>query len=114
MEIRMARGDIESRNILLKNRDGTPYATVPDEIYFTVKKNASDHDFLFQKKIADGTIALVEPGKYQFTIEPEDTDNLGFGTYDFDIEVVKDGEIKKTFCGTLSLAKEVTHHYNEG
>ena len=60
MEIKMARGDIERRNIQLKNRDGTPYATVPDEIYFTVKKNANEHDFLFQKKMADGTEQTVK------------------------------------------------------
>ena len=114
MQIIMARGDIERKTIWLKNKDGTAYATVPDEIYFTVKKNANEHDFLFQKKMSDGTIAQVDTGKYQFTIQPEDTDGLGFGTYDFDIEVVKEGLVKKTFCGTLKLEKEVTHHYNEG
>ena len=113
MEIKMARGDLERRNIILKDSSGSTYQTTPDEIYFTVKKNANDHDFLFQKKLSDGTISLVETWKYQFSINPEDTDNLNFGSYDFDIEVVKDGEVKKTFCGTLTLAKEVTHHYNE-
>ena len=112
MEIRMARGDMEMRTILLKNSSGTAYSTVPDEIYFTVKKNANDHDYLFQKRLDSG-IVFVETGKYQLVILPEDTDGLKFGTYDFDFEIVKDGEIKKTFDGTLILGKEVTHHYNE-
>lgn len=112
MEIRMARGDMTKKTILLKNSSGTAYATAPDEIYFTVKRNANDHDYLFQKRINEG-IVLIEPGKYQLVILPEDTDPLKFGTYDFDFEIVKEGEIKQTFDGTLVLAKEVTHHYNE-
>ena len=112
MEIRMARGDMETRTILLKNSSGTAYSTVPDEIYFTVKKNANDHDYLFQKRLDSG-IVMIETGKYQLVIMPTDTDGLAFGTYDCDFEIIKEGEIKKTFVGTLVIAKEVTHHYNE-
>ena len=113
MEIRMARGDLETRSFTLKNKDKTVWSTEPDEIYFTVKKTAEDHDFLFQKRVSDGTIVKLETGKYQFTIEPEDTDNFEYGTYEFDIEVVKNNSVKKTFCGKLVVTKEVTHHYNE-
>jgi len=113
MEIIMARGDLEQKTILLKTKAGQTYTTEPDEIYFTVKKYADDHDYLFQKRLTDGGILYVETGKYTFNIEPEDTNGLSFGEYAMDIEIVKEGVIKKTFLGKLTLAREVTHYYNE-
>ena len=114
MEITMARGDLERRSITLKHSDGTPFTTVPDEIYFSVKMNAKDTNVLFQKRFTTGGINQTSENKYQITILPEDTNSMSFGTYDFDIEIVKEGEIKKTFCGVFTLTKEVTHYYNEG
>lgn len=114
MEIRMARGDITTKTFTVKNSDGTAYQDTPDEIYFTVKKYHTDHEFLFQKRLSTGRIANVDTGKYQFTIQPEDTNGLAFGDYDFDIEIVKAPSLKKTFYGKLYLDKEVTHANNEG
>jgi len=114
MEIRMARGDLESRQFLLKNASGETFTTEPDEIYLTVKKTADDKEFIFQKRLSTGGITLVQTGKYQFVIEPEDTNKMKYGDYAFDIEIVKNGLIKKTFLGRFILDKEVTHYYNEG
>ena len=114
MEITMARGDLERRSITLKHSDGTAFTVVPDEIYFSVKLNAKDANVLFQKKLTTGGIVQTDTNKYQITISPEDTNQMAFGTYDFDIEIVKEGAIKKTFCGVFTLTKEVTHYYNEG
>lgn len=114
LEIRMARGDLVTKSFRLIGPQNSTYTIEPDEIYFTVKLNSRDHDYKFQKRLSDGGIDLVETGRYIITIDPEDTDNLLFGVYEFDIEVVKTGSIKKTFCGKLVLEKEVTHHYNEG
>lgn len=114
MEIRMARGDITSRSFTIKNKDGTVFDETPDEIYFTVKESARDRDYLFQKRLSDGGIIGIEDHKYQVTILAEDTNGLNFGTYDFDIEIVKEPSLKKTFCGKFILEKEVTHACNEG
>lgn len=114
MEIRMARGDIKTKTFTIRRKDKSVYQDTPDEIYFTVKKYHTDHEFLFQKRLSDGKIASIEAGKYQFTIQPEDTNNLDFGEYEFDIEIVKAPNIKETFCGILNLDKEVTHANNEG
>ena len=50
---------------------------------------------------------------YTFNIEPEDTDNLDYGTYVFDIELIKTGEIKQTSVGQFTLTSEVTFAENE-
>lgn len=114
MDIKMARGDTVSRAFTVKNKDGTVFAETPDEIYFTVKKTYTDRNFKFQKRLSTGGIESVDTGKYKFTIFPEDTNGLTFGDYDFDIEIVKAPGLKQTFCGKLTLQKEVTHSYNEG
>ena len=72
MEIRMARGDLESRTFFLKNSSGQTFSTEPDEIYFTVKKYPTDHDYLFQKTVTGNGIIKIETGKYQIKILPED------------------------------------------
>jgi len=45
---------------------------------------------------------------------PEDTDNMCFGEYMFDIELVIVGELKQTFVGKFILTAEVTFAENEG
>ena len=116
MEITMARGDLEVRTfqVLSENEDNLePCDEVFDEIYMTVKKNRNDHVCRFQKRMSDGGIISLGEGKYEFTIHPEDTNRMAFGEYIFDIELVKNGSIKKTFCGELILTDEVTHASNE-
>ena len=118
MEIIMARGDLEVRTFQIRSPSaggGTePYTEQLDEIYMTVKRNENDKNFLFQKRLSDGGIISKGDGEYEFTIQPEDTDGLAYGSYGFDVELVKNGAVKKTFCGELVLTKEYTHRANEG
>ena len=112
MEITMCRGDIHSLSFhFILN--GERYSDTPDDIYFTVKKNYNNRVPIFQKRLSDGTIEYDGNGTYRIQIEPEDTQSLQFGEYDFDIEIVSLPSIKKTFNGKLILEKESTHYYNE-
>lgn len=112
MQITMARGDRLTKSFVVKS--GQTVFTEPfDNIYLTVKKHADDKEYLLQKRLSDGGVESIGNGKYQFTIEPGDTDQMGFGDYDFDIELVIDGMLKKTYIGVFKLTKEVTHLYNE-
>ena len=114
LQIVMPRGDRVSKSFIIRGPDKQPFTGTLDEIYFTVKKSFMDRNYKFQKKLSDGSIASVGGGRYQFTILPEDTDGLNFEDYDFDIEVIKYNEIKKTFAGKLILTVESTHRGNEG
>lgn len=49
-----------------------------DVLFFTVKKSAKDTNYLFQKKVI---------GVNQIHIKPEDTDNLSFGKYKYDVQL---------------------------
>lgn len=113
LNITMARGDIEACPFDITDSNGQLLDIDFDEIYFTVKRNFSDRTFLFQKRLGAGTIEKIETGKYTFTIEPNDTDYLSFGKYVFDIELLYENEIKKTFTGILTLTEESTHYVNE-
>ena len=88
------------------------------EIYFTVKKTARDRAFLFQKRLSTGGILKLGLGDYQVKIEPSDTDNLSYGNYLFDIQLVwndeqGDQQLKETFVGDFVVEEEITFSNNE-
>jgi hypothetical protein len=112
MEIKMCRGDIFSFSFDIKI-DGTKTTEPMDDIYMTVKRTYLEQSYIFQKRLSDGSIVSDGSGTYTIQIEPEDTNNLTFGTYDFDIELVKLPSIKRTFNGKLILDKESTYATNE-
>ena len=109
----MARGDLLTKSFTVKGPGGTPFTDPFDNIYFTVKKYPDDTEYLLQKRLSDGGIVSVGNGKYQFTIEPGDTDQMAFGEYGFDIELVINLQLKRTFVGKFTLTKEYTHMRNE-
>ena len=110
LQISLPRGDI--RNIRFNvTSDGTAYTDFT-EVYFTVKSATTKRNLLFQKKLSDGSIVL--DGEYYSTrIESEDTEELEYGKYVFDIEVVKGDVIKQTTLGELTITPEVTFKENE-
>lgn len=109
--IEMPRGDI--RNIRFNVTSGESAYTECSEIYFTVKSSTTSNKIIFQKTLSNGDITLGEDDYYHFTILDTDTDNLSYGTYAFDIEILGDG-IKQTSVGTLVLTEEVTFASDEG
>lgn len=113
LEIKMARGDMLSKSFVIRTAGDVPYTDVLDNVYFTVKKSENDYAYKFQKRLSDGGIQYMGDGKYEFTIMPEDTNGLPFGNYVFDIELKKAGMFKRTYFGTFTLTKEVTHQNNE-
>lgn len=113
MEITMMRGDLEIRQFQVLDSNKEPFTDQMDEVYFTVKEDPNFKEYKFQKRLTTGEIVSLGDGIYQFRIEPEDTDDLKFRSYDFDIELIIHGELKKTFPGKLILGREVTHATNE-
>ena len=83
------------------------------EIYFTVKRDYKTANFLFQKRLSNGTIEKVDTSnRFQFIIDPADTEKLGFGDYVCDIELVGP-DLKSTTAGRIRLLYEATHANNE-
>lgn len=105
-KITMTRGDTESIEVSVREDDVQRPLVAGDVVHMTVKQRATDTDIAFQKVIrqfVDG-VALID-------IEHEDTKNLRFGNYVYDIQITFADNTIKTVVGPAAfvLALEVTH-----
>lgn len=114
IEITMPRGDIRPVRFGVFEPNGKQQSDIEfTEIYVSCKRDCLDTECLFQKTLTGGTVQRVGNGEYQFRIMPEDTNDLAFGDYDIDIEIIYYDLIKETTYGKLTLTKEVTSANNE-
>jgi len=85
-----------------------------DEMYMTCKKRYRSQDYVFQKCLSKGSIAYDKnTNYYHIKIDPEDTENLRYGEYVFDIEITQDNNIKTILKGTLNITEEATWSINK-
>lgn len=94
-----------------------------DQLYFTVKSNVEDKDYILQKSLNDG-ITLVDKttdddgnvlsATYNLLIDATDTDDLDINkNFEFDIAIIS-GNIKETaITGTIKLNGTSTMTQNE-
>ena len=76
--IAITRGDTAVLAISLKNKDGTDYVIKSgDVLVFTVKENVYTKDITIQKQFVDE----------QIKINPQDTNELSYGTYYYDVQL---------------------------
>lgn len=68
--------------------NGDPILARAEELYFVVKKRWTDSDVAITKDLSDMT--FDEEGFYHFTITPEDTENMAYGRYVWDVTPVED------------------------
>lgn len=109
----MPRGDIRPVRFFIRNRNTKDIISNFDEIYFTVKRSFDTKDYLFQKRYSENEIELQEDGSYQLVIDAKDTEGRRYGTYVFDIEILRGSDVKQTYTGKLVLTDEATHYNNE-
>ena len=78
--IKLTRGDTARLTVPIINLANNGEYTMKsgDILYFTVKKTAKDSDFLFQKSVT---------GSNSIHIKPEDTADLSFGKYKYDVQL---------------------------
>lgn len=85
------------------------------EIYLTVKKNENTSDVILQKKFSTGEILRDEEhdGMYYATLNSDDTNELKYGSYGYDVQVKIGDYVSTEIIGTMTLTKEYTHKSNE-
>lgn len=112
MDLEFTRGDTQFIRFQLKDGQGNPI-TLADEgvLYFTVKKNKYSSDVLIQKKYPIDI--SYKDGYYGFTLNSEDTENLQYGTYQYDIELKLGYYVKTLGFGTITLTDEITFKEDE-
>ncbi len=110
----MTRGDTFEFRFQRQTADKQIITTKPDKMFFTVKNNTYLQKSLIQKKLEDNTITYdEETNYYHVTINPEDTNDLSYGDYSYDIEIIDKGKVKTIAKGILRITDEVTFASNE-
>ena len=108
MEFEFIRGDTKKLKFQIKDKNGTILKLDPDRdrLYFTLKAHSNSKKILLQKKFPQNII--FKDDYYYITLLPEDTSDLSYGTYNYDIEIVSGTITKTLLLGTITLTDEIT------
>ena len=105
--ISMIRGDRESITVRCQNPDGSnhPFAE-GDKVYFTVKKDAYQAEPVLQKIARE----FGENGEAIIEITPEDTKQLDFTAYKYDVQLsAASGRVTTIIpLSTFKVGEEIT------
>ena len=82
------------------------------EIYFTLKLNRNVTNYILQKKKSNGNIE-VDGKNCNSVLEHNDTAELRYGTYFYDICIKSGNYVKTLAIGYITLTDEATHKANE-
>lgn len=112
-DIEFPRGDTcpLKFNLLDKNNNLIELSQ-SDEMYFTVKKSFNTSNVIFQKKFTSGNIVKEDDG-YKLILTSDDTGNLNYGSYVFDLCLKSTDLVSTLAIGHLTLTNEVTFKSNE-
>lgn len=96
-----------------KDCEGNPILSEPEELYFIVKKKWTDKTALITKTLEDMT--FDEDGYFHFTIYPEDTENISYGRYVWDLTPVDEDNLyrEKPAHGYLIIGNSAGWVINE-
>ena len=106
--IEITRGDTKSFKFQRKNTDGEVIKAKADEVTFSVKENYYTKVAPITKKLSRGEIQFDDEAFYHFKIEHDDTKDMPYGSYVFDIEVKYNDEVKTPLIDTIKITEEVT------
>lgn len=101
-KICLTRGDTAMLKVTIYGADREEYTpTETDIVTLTVKKTVNSKDILFQRTVKDGML----------TIEPEDTMELPYGDYVYDVCIETKTGIVQTFIPptVFRLTEEVNY-----
>lgn len=109
--MRIIRGDSKTFTFQRKDKDNNVITEKPDKMYLTIKQNEYERQPLIQKTFDNGI--RFEEDTYYVDFVPEDTDDLSFGKYVYDIEIINGDIVKTIKKDTFIIESEVTHKENE-
>ena len=101
-KIILTRGDTLRAPVTIILPDGTPYVpSASDQIKFTVKRHATDTKELITK--------YIPVDKMELYLESEDTEDLSFDIYQYDMKLIRSNGDVHTFipCSPFQLTEEV-------
>ncbi len=99
--IQIVRGDTKDLKISI-TQNGQPFVPTTEKIVLTVKKTYNANDpALIQKEVVNGIVKIAH----------EDTVNLGYGEYVFDVRIYNPDKsvVSTPIVGTLEITKVVNN-----
>jgi hypothetical protein len=93
--ISLTRGDSLILHVNIMQNEEPYVPREGDVVRFALKKKSSDEECLILKDIDTETLQLI--------IEPDDTKNLPYGTYRYDIELTTAAGFVDTFIGPANF-----------
>ena len=98
-----------------KTSDGEVITTLPQKMWITFKKDTKNDKALIQKTLDNGIEYNSEDNFYRFRLEHEDTANLCYGNYGFDVAIINENGDRITLLnnGVLSVVDHYTKQSNE-
>ena len=109
--MKIIRGDSKTFTFQRKDKNKNVITEKPDKMYLTIKQNEYEKQPLIQKTFDNGI--RFEDDTYYVEFKPEDTNNLNFGEYVYDIEIINGDIVKTIKKDTFIIDSEVTHKENE-
>lgn len=106
------RGDTMPVSFELTDSNGNELDFSSAEVYFTVKKSYATQNYILQKKKSTGGIT-INGKKGTLVLEHNDTAELSYGNYVYDIQVKSGDYVKTLVIGTITLTNESTWKANE-
>lgn len=107
----MVRGDSKAYKFQRKDKGGNILTDTPTTLFFTVKTSFKTQEYVLQKNLEN--MYITQDGYWHFVLNPEDTEDLPYGKYCWDIQVVQDGFKTTISRGHLFLTDESTWEVNE-
>lgn len=98
--VKMVRGDTGEMELSLTLEDGTAIDPAAYTAVFSLKKNIDDVACIMKKQFADGKVSFSH----------DDTNNLPYGTYVYDVQVqvLEDGSIHTIGYHSFVVLADVT------
>ena len=106
------RGDTTPVSFELTDSSGNELDFSSAEVYFTMKKSYATQNYVLQKKKSTGDITF-EGNKGTLVLEHNDTAELKYGNYVYDIQIKSGSYVKTLALGTITLTNESTWKANE-
>ena len=106
------RGDTQPVSFDITDSQGNELDFTDTEVYFTMKKNYNTTAYILQKKKTNGEIT-INGKKGSLVLTHNDTAELNYGSYVYDIQVKSGDYVKTLVLGTITLTNESTFKANE-
>ena len=106
------RGDTCPISFDITDSSGNALDLSSAEVYFTMKKSYATQNYILQKKKSTGGITFDDT-KGTLVLEHNDTAELNYGNYVYDIQIKSGNYVKTLALGTITLTNESTWKANE-